>query len=180
MTPVNSIANTLHQSLKSSMMQERQVWAKQIVDEGVDLKELCNTFLYADKTTALRFSWLLSDIGNYNAAKLHIILPYIFEKREQTSIENFHYQFVKYWSIAGIPKENIDAAANLLFNWLNSSHTNVSIKAHSMLNLYTLTKDYPDLRNELISSIENQLNKTSVSFRTKATKILRYLKTDET
>lgn len=169
------LINTLHKALKSSMMKERQLWAKQIVDEDVDLKKLCDTFLHADKTTALRFSWLLSDIGNYNAAALHNILPYIFEKRKQTNIENFHYQFVKYWSIAGIPKENIGEAINLLFNWLNASHTNVSIKAHSMLNLHKLTEVYPDLKNELKTSIEEQMDKTTVSFRTKAAKILLLL-----
>lgn len=157
------------------MMKERTIWAKQIVDDGIDLKKLCDTFLYADKTTALRFSWLLSDIGNYNATTLHNILPYIFEKREQTKIKDFKYQFVKYWTIAGIPKENIDIAVNLLYNWLNSSHTNVSIKAHSMLNLYVLVKVYPDLKNELKTSIENQMDKTSISFKTKAAKILPHL-----
>jgi hypothetical protein len=44
-----------------------------------------------------------------------------------------------------------------------------------MLNLYVLVKVYPDLKNELKTSIENQMDKTSISFKTKAAKILRHL-----
>jgi hypothetical protein len=172
----STLLNTLQQLLKTSTMKQLTVWAKQIVDEGVDVKELSDVFLYGDRTTALRFSWMLSDIGLYNKAALHNILPYLFEKREQTSINDFKYQFVKYWTIAGIPKQNTAEAINLMFSWLNDSNTNVTTKTHAMCNLFILTKDYPDLKNELIISIEEQFDKTSVSFRIRATKILRELK----
>ncbi len=156
-------------------MKDRQIWAKQIVDEGIDMKELANIFLFSNEASALQFTWLLSDIGNYNRDVLYKILPYLFEKREQTNIKDFKYQFVKYWSIAGIPEENEADAINLLFNWLNNSSTNVSTKTHAMLNLYKLSKKYPDIKNELKTGIETQLNKTSISFSTRAAKILKKL-----
>jgi len=168
--------NTLHQYLKTSTEAQRTVWIKQIVDEGMDVQELADRFLFGERTTALRFSWLLSGIGIYSPSTLFNILPYLFAKKAQTRIKDFEYQFVKYWSIAGIPKENIGEATNLLFAWLTSSKTNVSTKTHAMQNLYNLSKEYPDLKNELKSSIENQLDKTSISFRTRATKILAELK----
>lgn len=170
-----NLINGLQHHLKTSTMEDRQAWVKQIVDEGIDIKELANVFLFSSEEYALQFSWLLSDIGNYKPKVLHRILPYLFAKRENTTIKNFQYQFVKYWSIAGIPKENEAEAINLLFKWLCDSNTNVSTKAHAMLNLYELSKNYPDIKNELKTSIENQLDKTSISFRKKATKILPLL-----
>lgn len=171
-----TLITSLNQSLKTSTETQRVAWAKQIVDEGVDVKELADRFLYGERTTAMRFSWLLSGVGIYNPPTLFSVLPYLFEKREQTSIKDFRYQFVKYWSIAGIPTENIGEAINLLFSWLNAGDTNVSTKTHAMQNLYNLCNTYPDLKNELVSCIENEIDKTSISFRTRAAKILVELK----
>ncbi len=171
-----TLINTLHQGLKACTETQRITWAKQIVDEGVDVKELADRFLYGERTAAMRFSWLLSGMGIYSPITLFSVLPYLFEKREQTSIKDFRYQFVKYWSIAGIPKENTAEAINLLFSWLNAGDTNVSTKTHAMQNLYNLSKEYPDLKNELVSCIENKMDKTSISFRTRAVKILEELK----
>lgn len=161
-------------------MEARTLWIKQIVDEEIDIKELCELFLYQDKTTALRFSWFLSEIGLYKPKVLFDILPYLFEQREQTSIKDFTYSFVKYWRIAGVPEENKAVAVNLLFEWLTAPNTSVSVKTHSMEVLYGLTKEFPDLKNELITSIEDQLNKTKVSFGVKAKDILHTLKKGNT
>lgn len=168
--------NTLKQSLKSSTLQQRMLWIAQIVDEGMDIKQLCNLFLYEDRTTALRFSWFLSEIGLYKPTALLDILPYLFELREKTSIKDFTYSFVKYWRIAGVPQENKGDAINLLFDWLIDPATSVSVKTHSMEVLFGLTKEFPDLKNELITCIEDQVDKTKVSFGIKAKGILRELK----
>jgi hypothetical protein len=174
--PSQQMLDILHQSLKSSMMEQRKAWAKQIVNEGIEIKKLADIFLFSNNSSAMQFSWLLSDIGIYNAKALYSILSYLFEKREQTNVKDFRYQFVKYWSIAGIPKENEGEAINLLFRWLNDSSTSVSIKTHSALNLYKLSENYPDIKNELKTCIENQLDKTSISFRKSTAKILANLR----
>lgn len=161
-------------------MQERTLWIKQIVDEEIDIKELCDLFLCQDKTTALRFSWFLSEIGLYKPKALFDILPYLFEQREQTSIKDFTYSFVKYWRIAGVPEENKAVAVNLLFEWLTAPNTSVSVKTHSMEVLYGLTKEFPDLKNELITCVEDQLTKTKVSFGVKAKGIVHTLKKGNT
>lgn len=169
------LINTIQQSLKSSTIQERALWIKQIIDEEIDITQLCDLFLYQDRTTALRFSWFLSEIGMYKSTALLAVLPYLFERREQTSIEGFTYSFVKYWRIAGVPQENKGAAINLLFEWLTASNTSVSVKTHAMEVLFGLTKEFPDLTNELITCIEDQLDKTKVSFGIKAKGILETL-----
>lgn len=173
---VTSFEEELGKHLKTSTGKQRIAWAQQIVDMGMDVKALSDVLLHTDRTTALRYTWMLSDIGIYSPATLAGVLPYLFEKRDKTSIKEFPYQFVKYWSIAGIPKENEGEATNLLFQWLTSPHTNVSTKTHAMQNLYTLTKEYPDLKGELKTGIEDQLDKNSVSFSNKAAKILLQLK----
>lgn len=170
--------NTLKQSLKSSTLQQRTLWIAQIVDEEIDIKELCDLFLYEDRTTALRFSWFLSEIGMYKSTDLLAVLPYLFERRKQTSIKGFTYSFVKYWRIAGVPQENKGDAINLLFDWLIDPATSVSVKTHAMEVLFGLTKEFPDLKNELITCIEDQVDKTKVSFGIKAKEILKALKKD--
>ncbi|MFT5513430.1 MAG: hypothetical protein ACI8SE_001837 [Bacteroidia bacterium] len=74
--------------------------------------------------------------------------------------------------MAGIPEKNEAKAINLLFSWLQSDSTNVTIKSRAILVLFALTKKYPDLKNELRLSISDQLYKYTEDFAKRSRKIL--------
>ena len=59
--------------------------------------------------------------------------------------------------------------------WLLATDTNVSIKSRSLSVLFRLTKKYPELKNELKLSLEDQMDKHSREFKKKAVKILAEL-----
>lgn len=171
MSSYNAIYEQLESNLITSDAKERMTWAKQIVDTGIDLKALSIHFLNEEKKTALRFSWLLSDIGVVSKESLFAVLPYLFEQRDATSISEFPYQFVKYWRICGVPDKNKGAAIDLMFQWLMEPKQSTHIKTICLTVLYDLTQEYPELKNELRLCIEEQ-KATSVSFKKTADKIL--------
>lgn len=146
----------------------------QIAESDVDMTTLA-PLLFADKKTAYRFSWLLSDIGEADAGKLFDVLSYAFEQRNKTEIPGFEQQFAKYWRIGGVPEEDKGMAIDMMFGWLVDTKVGVHIKSVSLEVLYDLTKEYPELKNELKLCLEDQLDKNTDSFKKKAKGILKKL-----
>lgn len=165
--------NELLAGLAGSTGAERVAWAKQIANCDMDLKELL-PLLYADKKTAYRFSWMLSDVGIAYPQKLFSELPGIFERRKETDILNFEQQFVKYWRLCGVPEENKGEAIDMMFRMLTDPKESVHIKTVALDVLYELTKEYPELKNELRLCIEETKEEQS-SFKQKSERILKQL-----
>ncbi len=166
--------NELENSLPNSSSAERQIWATSIIEKGLDIKDL-STLLSCDKKVALRFTWLLSEIGEINPNKLLSALPFLFELSDKIKHIDFVNSFATYWRIAGIPCENEAKAIDLLFGWLQSASTNVTTKSRALFVLFELTKKYPELKNELKLCLMDQLDKNSNDFNKRANKILTQL-----
>jgi hypothetical protein len=162
---------TLKSKLPTSNTAERKIWAGMIIDQNIELIHLADLMLCEYKI-ASRFLWMMSDLGEINASKLHFELPILLDFCER---ENSVYitAFASYWYIVGVPIENEARAIELLFQWLVSHDTNVSIKSRSLIALFNLTKKYPDLKNELAICINDQIEKQAISFQKRAKRILR-------
>lgn len=167
-----------HQELEShlptSTADKRKVWATLIIENDCCLKDLSN-LLCCDRKVALRFSWLLSEIGELNPSKLLISLPYLLKQSDQIEHFNFIESFATYWLISGVPAENETRAIDLLFGWVLSSHINVTTKSRALKVLVNLSKKYPELKNELSLCLNDQKDKHSKDFEQKATKLLTEL-----
>lgn len=160
--------------LPSSDGKQRMVWAKCIIEEQIDIEQLFG-LLYEGKKIAMRFSWLLSDVGILNAKSLKNVLPQLFAIRDKVTYADFLYSFAKYWNYVGVPEENKGEAIDLLFRWVEEPKMSVHIKTNAVTVLSRLVKEYPDLKNELMVVLEYQLDKNSVSFKRLAQKLLAEL-----
>ncbi len=159
--------------LPASSMAQRKLWVTTIVEQDIVMKSLSD-LLKGDKKIAIRFLWLISEIGMEHPEKLLKELPYLFLISDQLKPE-YKTSFANYWLIAGVPIENEGEAIDLLFQWLVSPETNVTIKARSFMVLYQLTQKYPELKNELKLSLEDQMDKYTISFKRRAEKIWNLL-----
>lgn len=166
--------NELERDLPTSGDRERKRWASIIVEEALDLIAL-SELLRNDKTVALRFQWLLSDVGTTDQKTLHNALPYLFSVRKEIKHIDFEQAFATYWMIVGVPEENEAEALDLLFAWVRSAHTNVTTKLRALKALLVLTEKYPELQNELRLSLEGQLDQYPENFRRKAEGVLQQL-----
>lgn len=155
---------TLQSQLITSDATQRQVWASQIIADDIDLAEL-SSLLFEDKKLAMRYSWLLSDIGMVKPEKLFNHLTYLFERRHKTNVLNFEQQLVKYWRIASIPQEQKGTAIDLIFGLLIDPKVSTHIKTVSLDVLQTLIKEYPELQQELKLCIEQQPEEMPVSLK---------------
>jgi hypothetical protein len=157
-------------SLAASTGEQRKAWAATIVENDIDIKGVSG-LLKCEQKIATRFLWLLSDVGILKPNKLFIELPFLLDLFEGLN-PVYKTSFAGWWHYVGVPSENESRAIDLLFHWLLSSDTNVTIKSRSLWVLVKLTKKYPELKNELQLCLKDQVDKHTNEFKKRATKIL--------
>ncbi len=150
-----ALYSELKATLKTSDGTDRKQWAIQVVEEGIALKTLL-PLLQEDKTTAMRCSWLLSDIGEVSPEVLLEALPALFDQKGATNVPHFEQQMVKYWRITGVPLEQEGYVIDMIFTWLHDPQVSTHIKTVSLDVLEVLLKKYPELKNELQLWVEQQ------------------------
>lgn len=165
---------TLENHLPQSTGTERQQWVRTIIENDFDILEL-SSLIDQEPKIATRFLWMLTGIAMQQPQKLHAVLPALFEKSKHITHVDMQASFANYWRFCGVPPENEAEAIELLFHWLQSAQTNVTIKSRALFVLSDLVDIYPDLKNELRLSIEDQLDKNTKDFRSRALKILEKL-----
>ncbi len=160
----------LKSSLPASTLAKRNIWVNVIIERDIDIKEL-SKLLNCEPKIATRFLWLLTEIGEINSNKLFTALPFLLDLCDRLN-PVYKTSFANFWLIAGVPPENEARAIDLLFQWLLSTETNVTIKSRSLRVLLKLTKKYPELKNELKLCLTDQMNKHTNVFEKRVTKIL--------
>lgn len=164
----------LEASLPKSTEMQRQAWATIIINHDIDLKELSH-LLFGEKKVATRFLWMLSGIGIIKPAKLVGVLPFLLELSGELD-PAYRTAFANYWLIAGVPPENEAQAIDLSFQWLMDAGVTVTIKSRALFVLFNLTEKYPEIKNELVLCLEDQMDKHSKDFRKRALKVLNELR----
>lgn len=167
----NDFYRDLESGLAKSTEQQRQTWARFIVEQDIDLKELSG-LLNAEKKVATRFLWMLSGVGLINQSKLFEALPYLLKTVQEINNPLYLTSFANYWLIAGVPEGDEGKVIDLSFGWLLSADINVTIKSRALFVLFNLTKKYPEIKNELRLCLLDQMDKYSKDFHNRAKKIL--------
>lgn len=172
-----SVTTALYKQLESSLStstgHQRKKWATKIIEKDIEIKNLSG-LLNCDQKIATRFLWMLSDVGILEPKKLLRELPILLNLCEDLN-PNYKTSFASFWLYTGVPTENEGIAINLLFSWILSTDTNITIKSRSLLVLFELTKKYPELKSELILCIKDQMGKYTKDFEKRTNKILLQL-----
>lgn len=168
---VNDFYIKLERELPESTAADRKRWSHEIINHSIDLRALLSLLL-SEKKVALRFAWLLSELGEINPGKLFQVLPFLFELKDQVSNFDFTISFASYWLLCGVPKENEASAIDLLFDWIQSTNINTTTKSRAAIVLGKLTEKYPDLTNELRLCLEGQKDNYSNDFKKRMEKLL--------
>ena len=164
----------LKRKLAQSDTPQRQVWAKIIIDQDLQLADFSDLLL-KDRRTAMRFAWLLSEVGQIQPGKLLRELPYFLKMSEKVKSFPFRTSFAFYWLITSVPEENEGEAIGQLFEFLEDPKMQVTIKSRSAFVLQTLCLKYPEMKPELCLIPEDQASKNTADFAKRAGKIIKEL-----
>jgi len=149
----------LELSLSKSSGRQRKNWVIEIIRNDIAIKDL-TALLDNDERTAQCFLWMLSDIGIQAPEKLFKELPLLLDHCMNLN-DNLKTSFASFWLYTGVPIENEGIAIDLMFNWLSSHNTGVTVKTRSLMVLLTLTKKHPELTNELKFHVKDLSGKFS-------------------
>ena len=156
----------------------RKYLANKIISEKIDLRRLLY-ILDSDKSIATHFIWLVGHICELSPETVDPAIKDFFLHRKKTQIKNYDRSLAKMFVYCGVPEEIEGEATTLMFEWILSPDVIVSTKNYSAIALYNLTLKYPDLKSELILTIQDQLDKNSISFKQTAGKVLNNLNKSE-
>ena len=114
----------------------------------------------------------MSAIGELNKEFLAKELNYLFDFCASQKHIKSEDSFPNYWRICGVPENREAEYIDILFKWLKSSTTNVTAKSRSLFVLFELTKKYPELKNELILLLQDEMLIQSLDLKKRVQKIL--------
>lgn len=171
---LDDFITTLIEELPNSSDDQRQEFAKFIIQQSIDLSAL-NKLLFEEKSIALKYSWLLSNIGIESPTYLYNFLSELLALSKKVSSFDFELSMINYWRIAGIPPSDEGYALTKLFDWTLSSSTNSTMKDRAFKCLIQLYEKHPHIKGELIHCLESQKDLYSKSFRSKVEKMISQL-----
>ncbi|MCG8311346.1 MAG: hypothetical protein MI975_28415 [Cytophagales bacterium] len=137
--------------------------------------ELIELFLSKDEHISKRAAWLVSHCFDKH--------PWLVEKHLEAIILNLRDNVndpvkrnsVRILQFMPLPEALMGVAAETCFRFLNSGKEAIAIKANSMTILFNIVKIYPELKEELKLSIEDQMPFGSAGFKSRGAKILKAL-----
>jgi 8-oxo-dGTP diphosphatase len=132
----------------------------------------------ADKKLAFRASWTLTKVCDRFPDMIYPFLDQIVESLDKIDNESTLRSFLRIISLTGIERiksRQHGILADFCFNTLNSGFSAIAVKAYSMEILYRLSKIYPELANELSTSIRILMEDGSAAITSRGRMVLRKL-----
>jgi len=132
----------------------------------------------SDKRLAFRASWTLTKVCDRFPEIIHPYLAQIVETLSKTENESTLRSFLRIISLNDLEKINSrlhGILADFCFSTIKSGFSAIAVKAYSMEILYRLTLIYPELGNELSTSIRILMEDGSAGITLRGRAILKKL-----
>lgn len=137
--------------------------------------ELMYLFLGDEYRITQRAAWIVSHCID--------MYPWLIKKHMTSIIENLQKPIhvavkrntCRLLQFMDIPENLLGLTAELCFNFLNSGKETIAVKAFAMTIIFNIVKKYPELKDELKISIEEQMPFGSAGFNSRGRKTLKAL-----
>jgi hypothetical protein len=135
---------------------------------------LMQLFLNDEYRVVQRIAWVLSMVADQYPKILLPHLSAMVEKMKEKNVPTaVKRNVVRVLEDMAIPKKLHGAVMEACFQFLADPKETIAVRCFSMTVLTNLSKEYPEIKNELRAMIEGILvQKASAGFRTRARKVL--------
>jgi len=149
---------------------------KWIGDSQQRFDELFKLFLSDGYRIAQRAAWPLSYAVVANPEFIQKHFPDLLKNLEKSNRHNaVKRNTVRLLQDISIPKKFHGGVMNLCFDYINSPGEAAAVKAFSLTILENLSRQYPEIKAELKTIIEDRWHFESAAFHARARKILKKL-----
>ena len=169
-------------NIRQEILKENsQAMMKKVVDYvGVNpthFKELITIFLQGPYRVTQRAAWPLSYCVELHPTHIKPHLSKVINYLLKPGIHDAAKRnIVRLLQFISIPRSLQGKVADICFNYLNNPKEAIAVRVFSMTVLANLSTENPELKNELIPLIEDQLPFGSAGFRSRGIKVLRKLR----
>jgi 8-oxo-dGTP diphosphatase len=172
------IDDTDLQAIINGMMSSKEAdWmATSAIENPAIFNKLLEFSYSKDMKLAFRASWTLTKACDKFPELIYPYLPDIIESLPKFDNESVQRSFLRIISLSDSSKLSVrhhGILADHCFPMLNSGNAAIAIKAYSMEILYNLSVIYPELGNELSSSIRIMMEDGSAGIIARGTSILK-------
>lgn len=136
---------------------------------------LMNIFFSGPYLPTQRAAWILSHCVDDHPHLLYPYVPALIDNLQNDPPVAVKRNTVRVLQHMEIPEEKMGILAEQCFNFLNSAKEAIAVKVFSMTILGNIAKKFPELKQELILTIENQMPFGSAGFRNRGMKVLKEL-----
>ncbi len=150
--------------------------AKAIGDNSLEFNKIIEIIYTAKPPLPQRASWLLAVINKSRPELLKPHLKKFIDTISDLKTDGIKRNMMLVLASHPIPKQLQGKLIDICYNFILSSTETVAVKVHSLQVIANISKNYPELQQELKSVIENQLPKNSAAFSARAKHILKQLK----
>lgn len=169
---------------KALQSEHSKTLTKKIVAEIISnpkrMKDIVDLTMDSPPGVTHKAAWSLSVVAETHPEFLKPYLPVLVKKLEEKGNHPaINRNIVRALQFIDIPKSLVSQVVNNCFILLNSNNEPPAVRVFSMTVLHKLTDKYPDLKQELKSSISTQFDQQSAGFRSRGRKILKALKSDK-
>ena len=138
--------------------------------------ELFRLFLVDEYRVVQRAAWPLSNAVMAHPLFIQKHFGKLIRKLEKPGIhDSVKRNSIRLLQYVSIPEKFHGKIMNRCFEYISSPHEAVAIKAFSLTVLQNLSRQYPEIRQELKTIIEDRWDFESAAFRSRAKKILKEL-----
>jgi len=159
-------------------MKEAEWVAASAIDNPAIFLKLFEYSLSTDKKLAFRASWTLTKVCDRFPEMIYPYLEQIVENLSKIDNESSLRSFLRIISFSELEKissRHQGLLADFCFSALNSGFSAIAVKAYSMEILYKLSLVYPELANELSTSIGILMEDGSAGITSRGRAILKKL-----
>ncbi len=166
----------LHELLLSNNSRAHTDFMGDIVRQNPDLiNELWQVYLSDKGAVSRRAAWIIDTVSENEPAWVQPYLEQLIDLLPTFSHDGMKRHGLRMISRNTIPEAKIGELINIAFDWLLSNNEAIAAKMYCMLILSSIAEKMPEIRNELIDTIEFQMPEGSPGFKSIGKKILKQL-----
>jgi len=169
--------NLVEEILKVHSKKQKDKIVSYVGNDRKRFAQLVDVFLQGPYRVTQRAAWSLSNcIEKYP----DLLKPHFKKILGQLSNDNIHdsvkRNILRTLQFVRVPKLHQGITINLCFGFLSNTKEPIAIRVFAMTVLANIAKEVPELKNELIPLIEDQLPYASAGFLSRGGKVLKQLK----
>ena len=154
---------------------EKEMFIAEVGRSSERFQTLLELTLYEKDPLAWRAAWILDGSDEQNKGLAESSLSAIIQRLPELESKGALRSLLRLLCRYDIPEGDQGLLVDLCFSFMVSELYPVAVKVHAMQIIYNHTLIYPELKDELITVIEDQVANNTVGFKSRGRRIIRQL-----